>query len=78
MDHPVPIEGQITGIGFALVIGGFISPDGVFLELITYPHGVVGRLALIGSITVVTAAFHQVQAGIFAGEIIDRGVVGSR
>ena len=49
--HPIPIESEIAGIDFTFIERGLVGPDKVFFQPLAYPHGVVGRMALIRSET---------------------------
>ena len=51
--HRAPIESQVAGIFLALIKGRLVGPHQIFFETITYPHGVVGRMSLVGSEAVV-------------------------
>ena len=76
MIHTAPIESQIAGIFLALIEGRLVGPHQIFFETITYPHGVVGRMSLVGSECFVIGRFQQIHAHILAREIIDRLVIG--
>ena len=74
--HPAPIESQIAGKFLTLIERGFVGPHQIFFQPIAYPHGVVGRMSLVGSETVVIGRDQQIHAHVVPREIIDRFVVG--
>ena len=74
--HPAPIKRQIAGKFLTLIERGFVGPHQIFFQPIAYPHGVVGRMSLVGSETVVIGGFQQIHAHVVYGDVIDRQVFG--
>lgn len=67
----VPIKGDIAHIGFAFVKWGLVRPSHIFFKSIAYSHGVVGRMALIGSKGRLIGSHHEIHTNVSTRKVID-------
>lgn len=72
----VPIEGDITRIGVAFIEGGLVGPSHIFFKSIAYSHGVVGRMALVGSKGRAVGSHHQIHTNVGTRKVIDGSMIG--